>query len=477
MKLLLKIYRFISSVKLAIVVILSLAIVLSVATIIESIHDTPSARHYVYQTGWFYGVLFLMGVNVFAATLTRIPWKKHHIGFLVTHLGIITLLIGSFVSLQAGFEGSMALAEGESSDRMNIDEPYLYLFNHAQGKITSIPMQLRFNPPTVEQPLVYKAIKDKNIDVTIDRYYYKSSKQRSVSDQNDHEEPAVQIELANSKMQFQEWVFAKDIFVDLGPATVVFNSIKSKSEIATIQDIPQIQEKPNVLLIFGLAKKVFIKVKKSGVWQAEQHVELNQTVPLGWMDIQFKLLKYYPKALEQISYREIFNKKITDAATSVLHLILDDGVKKTDHWMQLGDFFSRELAGEQYSIFYRFQSRELGFYLGLEKFNIVMQEGSQNPASFESDVYVKQAKEGEQIHQQKIYMNNPLVKDQYKVFQASYQINNDGTKLSIFQISYDPGIKIKYLGSGLIVLGIILMFYFKPLFISRWVQRNKEGID
>jgi len=37
----------------------------------------------------------------------------------------------------------------------------------------------------------------------------------------------------------------------------------------------------------------------------------------------------------------------------------------------------------------------------------------------------------------------------------------------VFRVNYDPGRPVKYLGSGLIVFGIFLMFYMRAYFFKR----------
>ena len=59
-------------------------------------------------------------------------------------------------------------------------------------------------------------------------------------------------------------------------------------------------------------------------------------------------------------------------------------------------------------------------------------------------------------------MNQPLKYNGYTFYQASFQENEKGeATASILSVNRDPGRWVKYLGSFLIVLGTIIMFYFK----------------
>ena len=77
-----------------------------------------------------------------------------------------------------------------------------------------------------------------------------------------------------------------------------------------------------------------------------------------------------------------------------------------------------------------------------------------------------------------ITMNRPLdypdpAGRQLRFFQENYIApdKSHGTELgSVFRVNYDPGRPVKYLGSGLIVFGIFLMFYMRAYFFKRPVQ-------
>src|SRR5438876_6109298 len=107
------VFEFFASLKLA-VVLLAVMIVAAIAgTIYESSFDAKVARAYVYGAPWFNLWLVLLGANLACSALSRWPWRKHHLAFLITHLGIITLLIGSLIGRIWGVEGTITLFKGE----------------------------------------------------------------------------------------------------------------------------------------------------------------------------------------------------------------------------------------------------------------------------------------------------------------------------------------------------------------------------
>src|ERR1051326_2189257 len=99
--------KFFGSLKLAVVVLLSLAVAMAVGTLLESRDSARAAAQVVYRSWWFNGLLALLAINVAAAALTRWPWKRKHVGFVITHAGIIILLGGCSAAFHYGTEGMM----------------------------------------------------------------------------------------------------------------------------------------------------------------------------------------------------------------------------------------------------------------------------------------------------------------------------------------------------------------------------------
>ena len=58
-------------------------IVLAVATFIDKYHGSAAAWAEVYGTRWFAAIHVVLAVNVLAAMLIRLPWRRRQIGFLV----------------------------------------------------------------------------------------------------------------------------------------------------------------------------------------------------------------------------------------------------------------------------------------------------------------------------------------------------------------------------------------------------------
>jgi hypothetical protein len=148
-----KTFKFFASIKLA-VVLLAVLIVASIAgTIYESSFDAKVARAYVYGAPWFNLWLLLLVANLTVSALSRWPWKKHHVAFLITHLGIITLLFGSLIGRIWGIEGTITLFKGEPpTNRLLIDEHQLRV-RDTDGIVKGYKAEFINRYPTPEKPL------------------------------------------------------------------------------------------------------------------------------------------------------------------------------------------------------------------------------------------------------------------------------------------------------------------------------------
>ena len=115
----LELYEFCASLRLAVVLIFASALTLAWATLVES-HYGANARvvnYAIYGTWWFAGLNALLGLNVFCAAAIRFPWKKHQTGFVITHAGIILMLLGSWLTHTGGVDANLPVFEGESNFR------------------------------------------------------------------------------------------------------------------------------------------------------------------------------------------------------------------------------------------------------------------------------------------------------------------------------------------------------------------------
>jgi len=146
------VFRFFASLKLAVVLLAVLIVGAIAGTIYESTFDAKVARAYVYGAPWFNVWLLFLASNLIVSALSRWPWKKHHIAFLITHLGIITLLTGSLIGRTWGIEGTITVFKGEPpANRLLVDQHQLRVHD-TDGLVKGFDVEFIHRPPTAGRP-------------------------------------------------------------------------------------------------------------------------------------------------------------------------------------------------------------------------------------------------------------------------------------------------------------------------------------
>lgn len=119
------IFRYISSIRLAVPLMIGLSVIVAYGTVVESQYNAEYSGMLIYRSEWFGLLLILFFINILAATISRYPFLKHHTGFVITHIGLLLVLAGSFFTNQWGIDGQMAIEEGGSNSEVIL--PHLSL--------------------------------------------------------------------------------------------------------------------------------------------------------------------------------------------------------------------------------------------------------------------------------------------------------------------------------------------------------------
>ena len=111
-------FRFLASLKLAVISLASLSGVLCYATFFNSWHGLTAAQEVIYQSKGFALLLAFLGMNILCAALIRYPWTKRQTGFVITHAGLLIVIFGSWWSAQYADEGQLGMLEGQTSSEL-----------------------------------------------------------------------------------------------------------------------------------------------------------------------------------------------------------------------------------------------------------------------------------------------------------------------------------------------------------------------
>lgn len=158
------------SLKFAVILILVVAIACAVATVYESKFNTAVAQYYIYQNPLFILWIVFLCINLICSALTRWPWQKKHIGFVVTHGGIILLLIGAVVGRAIGWEASVVLNKNDEPASILIRNETILLFEGPTSReIYTTPLQVKVRQPNEKKPRILP-IPESDLKLVIDGY-------------------------------------------------------------------------------------------------------------------------------------------------------------------------------------------------------------------------------------------------------------------------------------------------------------------
>ena len=94
----------------AVILLVLLMIAMGCGTVFESRFGREQVMAVFYLSPWFKLLLLLFAWNVFAAMAARWPLDRTHVGFVLTHIGLLFVLGGALVTSTLGIDGQKANA-------------------------------------------------------------------------------------------------------------------------------------------------------------------------------------------------------------------------------------------------------------------------------------------------------------------------------------------------------------------------------
>jgi len=458
-----RVLGFLSSLRLAVVTMVTLGTVCGVATFYEMQHGTPAAQRDIYQTPWFAFILGLLGLNIFSVMVSRYPWTKHHTGFLIAHVGLLLVLVGSVISLYRGLDSNMALYEGETSDRVALLEKALQVSVAGLGANATIPVVFEKRPPGPGREKRY-TLPGSDVTLVADEYHPHVSVVESFEPAATGV-PALRFLLQAPMATQEQWLVADDpqrSHLDLGMVSFGFHRAASEAQA---DELLAHSEGANHLSFVSApdGRLLFAAADGSGTVQKGAVVP-GQPVPTGWAAMGVTVERFLPQARLARTVKAEGPPAKEERRQPAVRLHLEGPKGKTEpEWVLWGERV-RTLYGDQpASLAFRSPEAALPFKVTLLKFNNEPYPGSRMASTFESTVRVEDPDEG--TFETLISMNHPLHHRGYIFFQSSFVEGRP--MISIFSVARAPGLPLVYLGTTLIGIGIIWMFYVKPWLAKR----------
>ena len=168
MRLLTRLWRFLTSIQFGIVLIVILMLVMMYATKFEASTSTRAMKYYIYEAFWFDAAVALFVLNIVVNTWRRRPYRFRQIGFLVVHGGVLFVVAGALLSRYVGIDGTLALAEGEASREVLLPTNDLVIALGEQREVRPTHFEVR---PLTRPLRDLHAVPGSPYWVRVDRYF------------------------------------------------------------------------------------------------------------------------------------------------------------------------------------------------------------------------------------------------------------------------------------------------------------------
>ena len=453
---------FLSSLRLAVVTMVTLGSVCGFATFYEMRNGTPAVQRDIYQTPWFAFLLALLGTNVVAVMVSRYPWTKHHIGFLTAHVGILTILLGSVLSLFGGLDSNMPLYEGETSDRVMLLQKALQVTapNGARG---SFPVVFEKRPPGPGHEQRFR-VPGSDVVLVADDYQPHVSVQESYRPARTG---AAALHLVvQAPMATQDaWLVPDDparSHLDLGMVSFAFHSAATDADAQRL--LAQGEGANHLSLVAGPGGALRFAAADGQGARRTGTVETGKAIATGWPPSVSASTSGFPSAalVRSVVPEKPPVKEERRRAAVRVHLESPSS-RGEPEWVLWGEQRGLRLGDQYASVGYQSPEQALPFRVTLVHFNNESYPGSRMAATYESTVRIDDPERGS--FETLVSMNHPFHHRGYIFFQSSFVEGRP--MMSIFSVARAPGLPLVYLGVVLIATGVVWMFYVKPYLAKR----------
>ncbi|MRI58533.1 MAG: cytochrome C biogenesis protein [Epsilonproteobacteria bacterium] len=452
------------SMKSAVIMMLIFAASIGVATFIENDYGTQTAWAEVYTARWFEILLVLLSLNLLYNIFKFRLFRKEKFFTGLFHLAFLIILLGAAITRYFGYEGTMHIREGSSSDTMLSARNYMQIDIKKDGKIYSYQEPLYLSKLSKNRWRRDITIGDENVEVELKGYVPNATYELIPSKDG---EPYVELVLSNGSGRVQK-ILKKGESLDIGDALITFDR-----NLTSQKPIIAITERDGRLF---LKAPYPIKTMKMEDMSSAQYPP-NQPIPFekGRLHtiagLNLVLKNYYPKAKKELKSVDPMAKQ--SRFKDALILAIRDANQSKEVVLfgksgQEGEPVRIDLGSKEVAVAYGAKRIRLPFSLYLKDFQLERYPGSMSPSSYASEVKVI---DGNRSFDYRIYMNHVLDYKGFRFFQSSYDMDEKGTILSV---NHDPGTIITYIGYFLMALGMILHFFMPQSRFQKLARLTKK---
>lgn len=447
-----KIVSFIFSMFFTGLLLIIFAISIGYATFVENDFGTTTAKILIYNSWWFEVLLVIIVINLVGSIfINKLANRKKWTIFLF-HGAFVFILAGAAITRYYGYEGSMHIREGESSNLLTSEETYVTITASEGGSKVISEKEVKFSGYTGNQLSETLSLNGKNIQVT-NLHYVPSAIETIIDDFNGV--PMIALLGVTSNMERTDFTLKKGQAKTIGSTKIGFESNDPDVRVNLTEQGGTVYVNPaDSIMVQGMSD-INPQVIYNGNPDAATNQKIYQT---GSFSFVFK--QYHPKGRVQLSYSQPDEGvHLDDAFLANVNVNgVSDEVVVYGSKGSIGSEAKTNVGGVEISISYGSKNIVLPFSIFLKDFQLERYPGSNSPSSYASEVILRDnSKNIEKPF--RIFMNNILKYNGFRFFQSSYDTDELGTVLSV---NHDKaGTTVTYLGYILLALGMVLTLFNK----------------
>ncbi len=456
---------------------------IGLATFVETVYDTQTAKLVIYNHWWFTLLLAYLSLGLIANIVRYRMFRAEKISILTFHLAFLIMIAGAAVTRYIGFEGLMLIREGETVNYMFSAEPYLLVTVSDPEDNTSyekpLLMSEAFDPtfednvPLMRGNKVKKKIRLENLD-------YKKNLVDSLVTEKGIDETALGFALKGMEPEF----ICEGEFKLLGDIYMSYEKEDAMPGIHIWKDGAKFKMK-SVKGLRSLAMTQLREIRQSGGAAPDSLYDV--VLPDSVITLQKETLynvagqQFVMKEIRKNTTRKLIKSPIKDAGMDYLFVRFEMDGKKSPVFEVPGGMgrisYNSEVLqswnGITFRIGYGSKQVEMPFAVHCEDFRLERYSGSSQPSSFESDLIIIDEKNNKKF-KKNLFMNHVVDYQGYRLFQSAYDPDEKGTHLSVNNDWW--GTNISYLGYLLMGLGM-LMSFFAPAGRMRELLRKYRAVQ
>ena len=457
-----RLIKFLSSMRLMSILILLFAFAIGYATFIENDFGRTSAKALIFNTWWFEMILVLLTYNLINNVIKHRLFRMEKIASLTFHLSFILILIGAGITRYISYEGMMHIREGESTNQFISDDTFFQI--HINDKVHQLNHDEKLYLSGITNNNFSLKLDFKEYDIKIEGIDFLPNVKDSLFTNVEEGNNMLHIVVPGDNGMQSEYLNDKEQRVIKDEVFTFNNPMKGAINLSSAND--------SIFCNSAYAVKTMsMDTRVTSDYDSLSNFTLKRRTLHTANGLNFVLKEVLESAkLMPISPSDVMNDGVEDA---LIVKIKADGEEKIVTLYggkgYQGDNEVFAMNNLNFKLSYGSKYYSVPFNVKLRDFQLDRYAGSMSPSSYAAEISIL---EDDSESQHRIFMNNVLQHGGFRLFQSSYDKDEKGTILSVNHDWW--GTLITYIGYALMGLGMILVFLTKKTRFNSLTKKLKK---